>query len=88
MLRKEPLSSEKDSFSIKKTPFNFVFNIFVFINLLKIKETVEIFKQLLDEHNAEFFFDCYKITKDSVKTTHWREIENYAMKMTKEKYKL
>ena len=47
-----------------------------------------IFKQLLDEHNAEFFFDCYKITKDSVKTTHWREIENYAMKMTKEKYKL
>ena len=53
-----------------------------------LKETVEIFKQLLDEHNAEFFFECYKISKDSVKTTHWREIENYAMKMTKEKYKL
>ena len=53
-----------------------------------LKETIEIFKQLLDEHNADFFFDCYKITKDSVKTTHWREGENYAMNMTKEKYKL
>ena len=53
-----------------------------------LKETVEIFKQLLTEQNAEFFFDCYKITKDSVKTTHWKEIENFAMKMTKQKYKL
>ena len=53
-----------------------------------LKETVDIFKQLLNEHSPEFFFDCYKITKDNVKNNDWETIENYAIKMTKEKYKL
>tara|TARA_R100000541_G_scaffold57753_1_gene68147 strand:- start:46 stop:360 length:315 start_codon:yes stop_codon:yes gene_type:complete len=53
-----------------------------------LKDCAGIFKQMLDEHNAEYFFDCHRITKDKVKNFSYKSIQNYAIKKTKEKYNL
>ena len=53
-----------------------------------LKDTVSILKQLLDEKRPEYFFDCYKITKDVGKFADYKSVQNYVIKKSKEKYKL
>ena len=62
---------------------------------LKLKKFDELMIELkikyVDDKSQKEFEDDLEYRsalKDSVKTTHWKEIENFAMKMTKQKYKL
>ena len=47
-----------------------------------LKDTVSILKQLLDEKRPEYFFDCYKITKDVV-FADYKSVQNYVIKNQK-----
>lgn len=53
-----------------------------------LKDCVSMLKQMLDEYKPEYFLDCYKITKDVGKKADYKSIQKYAIKKTKEKYKL
>ena len=53
-----------------------------------LKDCVSMLKQMLDEYKPEYFLDCYKITKDVGKKADYKSVQEYAIKKTKEKYKL
>jgi len=54
-----------------------------------LKDCASILKQLLNERNAEYFFDCHKVKiSKSIPRFDYKLVQDYVIKKSKEKYKL